>query len=73
MNDEQRQDIMDAAVALAEGRVRYARAYLMNKVSTDGMPVTDKTAEQRTIETTGDELTLLEVKLQLALMEGTNR
>lgn len=72
MSDEQRQDIMDAAVALAEGRVRYARAYLMNKVSTDGMPVTDRTAEQRAIEATGDEITLLEVQLQLALMAGAN-
>lgn len=73
MTDEQREHIMEAAIELAEARVRFSRAFLMNKISADGVPVTDKTAEHRAIEATGDEITRLEVVLQLALMAGANR
>lgn len=69
----QREAVEHAAIQLAEARVRYARAFLINKISSDGVPVTDRTAEQRAVEATGDEITIAEVQLQLALIGATNR
>jgi hypothetical protein len=61
-------NVGDAARRLAEARVRFSRAFLMNKISPDGLPVTDKTAEHRAIEAVGDEITVLEAELKVALM-----
>lgn len=73
ISDDQRERIREAALALAEAKVRFSRAFLMNKISSDGVPVTDKTAEHRAIEATDDEITVLEVELQLAMMNGAAR
>jgi hypothetical protein len=65
---DEEQAVLDTANRLAEARVAFSKAFLMSKVSPDGMPVTDKTAEHRATEMTGDAVTRLEAELQVALM-----
>lgn len=60
--------VLEAAQNLADARVEYARAFMMSKISSDGIPVTDRTAEQKAIEMTGDLVTVREAELQVALM-----
>lgn len=68
MMTPEEQAVLDAANRLSEARLEYARAYLLSKVSSDGIPVTDRTAEQKAIEMTDDVVTVAEAELQLALI-----
>ena len=65
--------VLAVAERLAAARVEYARAFQLSKVSTDGIPVTDRTAEYRATEMTGDAVTVLEAELQVALIEAVRR
>lgn len=65
--------VIEIAEELAEARVTFARAFMMNKISKDGLPVTDKTAEHRAIEATGDLITVLEARLAVAMHEMRNQ
>ncbi len=65
--DELEDNVILAAQQLQEARVAYAKAFLMAKVSSGGMPVSDKTAEYTATDMTGDTRTTAQAEYEIAL------
>lgn len=65
--DELEEAVIAAAATLQDARLAYAKAFLMAKVSTGGMPVSDKTAEYTATDMTGDDRTVAQAAYEIAL------
>jgi hypothetical protein len=55
-----------AAKRLSDAKVAFARAFQLAKISSNGMPVTDRSAEYIATEQTGDAVTKAQADYEIA-------